>query len=165
MASQVKHDLELVARGQRSILLGPCLGEVGFELLYWIPFLRWFAERYGVSPERLIAVSRGGASAWYAGFVGRSHDALTFMSQEEFRRKNDERISAQRGVLKHIYVSPFDQEIVDRVTSKRGLHGAKLLHPSEMYRLFEYFWFQRAPVTLIESFTSFSTIAPAGPWP
>ena len=26
------------------ILVGPWLGEVGFELLYWIPFLRWFAR-------------------------------------------------------------------------------------------------------------------------
>jgi hypothetical protein len=29
-------------------------GEVGFELLYWVPFLRWFAERFDVPPERLI---------------------------------------------------------------------------------------------------------------
>ena len=34
----------MVAGGE-PIVAGPWLGEVGFELLYWVPFLRWFAER------------------------------------------------------------------------------------------------------------------------
>src|ERR1043166_3414060 len=63
-----------------------------------------------------------------------------------------------------MYVSPFDREIIEGVSAKRGLRDAKLVHPSEMYRLFEFFWFQRAPVTLIESFTSFSSIGQSGPW-
>ena len=153
-----------LGRSGRPILIGPWLSEAGFELLYWIPFLAW-AKTYGnLSDEQMVVISRGGARPWYAHLTGNYEDVLGFYPPEEFRRRNDERIAAQRGVLKHIYVSPFDQEIIDRVTKKRNLHGAKLLHPSEMYRLFEYFWFQRAPVTLIESFTSFSTIASAGPW-
>ena len=90
-ASRVERDLESLAHDRRPILLGPWLGEVGFELLYWIPFLRWFVERYEVRRDRLIAVSRGGAAAWYTPFAGRSHDALAFMSQDEFRRKNEDR--------------------------------------------------------------------------
>ena len=44
------------------------------------------------------------------------------------------------------------------------MSGARLLHPSAMYRLFEHFWFQRAPVTLVEAFTSFAPLpAPAAP--
>jgi hypothetical protein len=39
-----------------------------------------------------------------------------------------------------------------------------LLHPSEMYRLFEPFWFQRAPITLVEAFTQFVKIPPQEPW-
>ena len=34
----------MVARGA-PIVAGPWVGEVGFELLYWVPFLRWCAER------------------------------------------------------------------------------------------------------------------------
>ena len=33
----------LVAQ-RETIVAGPWLGEVGFELLYWVPFLRWFAR-------------------------------------------------------------------------------------------------------------------------
>ena len=88
-ASTVERQLASLAGEGGPILAGPWLGEVGFELLYWIPFLRWFAERYGVSPDRLIAVSRGGsAAAWYASFAERSHDALSFMSLDDFKRKN-----------------------------------------------------------------------------
>ena len=36
------------------------------ELLYWIPFLRWFSRRFGVARARIAAVSRPGADAWYA---------------------------------------------------------------------------------------------------
>jgi len=59
-------------------------------------------------------------------------------------------------------VSRFDQDVIDKEIAKRGLSGAKLLHPSEMYRLFEHFWFQRAPVTLVEAFSSFDVLRPVG---
>src|SRR5205085_757963 len=32
-----------IAAGQQPILVGPWTGEVGFELIYWAPFVRWFA--------------------------------------------------------------------------------------------------------------------------
>ena len=45
--------------------MGPWRGEVGFESLYWLPFLDWFREAYQIDPDRLIPISRGGASALY----------------------------------------------------------------------------------------------------
>ena len=52
------------------ILAGPWLGEVGFEVLYWAPFLRWFAEEFHVDPARIIVISRGGTASWYQPFAG-----------------------------------------------------------------------------------------------
>jgi hypothetical protein len=43
---------------------------------------------------------------------------------------------------------------------RRGLRGAELLHPSQMYQLFDHFWYQRAPVTLVEAFSVFSMMPP-----
>ena len=60
-----------MAAGSESIIAGPWLGEVGFELLYWVPFLAWCAERFAISPERWIIVSRGGTASWYGAFSGR----------------------------------------------------------------------------------------------
>jgi hypothetical protein len=47
------------------------------------------------------------------------------------------------------------------VQAKRGLQGAEVLHPSQMYQLFDNFWLQRTPVTLIEAFSRFTSMPPA----
>jgi hypothetical protein len=49
------------------------------------------------------------------------------------------------------------------VQAKRGLSGAEVLHPSRMYQLFDNFWLQRTPVTLIEAFSRFAPVPPAPP--
>src|SRR5687767_6209700 len=65
----IERDLEAIARGTHTIVAGPWLGEVGFELLYWVPFLRWFTGRFQVDPQRMLVVSRGGTSSWYRPFA------------------------------------------------------------------------------------------------
>ncbi|HEY5616575.1 MAG TPA: hypothetical protein VIK60_01445 [Vicinamibacterales bacterium] len=157
-ASQVERSLECLARDTRPIVLGPWLGEVGFELLYWIPFLRWFAERYNVPPERLIAVSRGGAATWYAPFASRSYDALAFMSQEEFRRKNADR-SGYLGEQKQIASTPLDDEIV-AVVRQREQTDVVVLHPSTMYRLFAPYWWGHRPIAWIHQYAHFTPMRP-----
>ena len=73
-----------LARGRHPIVAGPWLSEVGFEVLYWIPFLRWFEDRYRVDRERVIAVSRGGASSWYADVAGAYVDIFDHLDPETF---------------------------------------------------------------------------------
>jgi hypothetical protein len=164
-AKEVREIVELLGQSGKQIIVGPWLSETGFELLYWIPFIAWAKTHGNLDPDKLVVVSRGGAAPWYSHITPHYEDVLSFMSPDEFRRKNDERIAAQHGRLKHLDVSHFDREIIERVGERRGLQGAGLLHPSEMYRLFEHFWFQRAPVTLVEAFTSFSAVPPLAPWP
>ena len=137
-ASEIDRELAGIASDPRPIVVGPWLGEVGFELLYWVPFVRWFAERYAVDPGRLTVVSRGGAAVWYAAFAAQSYDALAFMGPEEFRAKNDER-NRHFGEQKQLTVASLDTEILDRV--RRDLGGdVAVLHPSAMYRLFAPYW-------------------------
>jgi hypothetical protein len=152
-----------LGRSGRPILIGPWLSEAGFELLYWIPFLAW-AKTYGnLDPSQLVVISRGGAASWYRDITTNYEDVLSFYSPDEFRARNDARIVEQRGRLKHVEISSFDREIIAKVTEKRGLTGVRLLHPSTMYRLFEHFWFQRVPITLIEAFTSFGPLPSVEP--
>jgi hypothetical protein len=147
-----------LGRSGRPILIGPWLSEAGFELLYWIPFLAW-AKTYGnLDPSQLVVISRGGAASWYRDITTNYEDVLSFYSPDEFRSRNDARIVEQRGRLKHVEISSFDRDIIAKVTDKRGLSGVRLLHPSTMYRLFDHFWFQRVPITLVEAFTSFGSL-------
>jgi len=53
-ATRLAQDLGKLAAGSDTIVAGPWLGEVGFELLYWVPFLRWFAGTFRVAPQRLL---------------------------------------------------------------------------------------------------------------
>ena len=148
----------VLGRSGKPIILGPWLSETGFELLYWIPFLAW-AKTYGnFDPDRLLVVSRGGAAPWYRHITPHYHDIFSFYSPDEFRQANDARIAEQEGKLKHLEITRFDREILAQVQRARDLAGAEVMHPSQMYRLFENFWFQRAPMTLIEGFTQFAMI-------
>jgi len=159
-AEETRALINSLGRGGRPILIGPWLSEAGFELLYWIPFLAW-AKAYGnLDPSQLVVISRGGAFSWYRDITTQYEDVLSFFTPDEFRARNDGRIIEQRGRMKHVEISSFDREIIAKVSEKRGLSGVRLLHPSTMYRLFDHFWFQRVPVTLIEAFTSFGPLPP-----
>lgn len=65
-SSAVKsQERELVKRlrkrcsGKR-VIIGPWLSEVGFEILYWVPFVRWMEEVKIFDPKQAVLVSRGG---------------------------------------------------------------------------------------------------------
>ncbi len=162
-ARETRELVTVLGRSGRPIILGPWLSETGFELLYWIPFLAW-AKAYGnFDPERLVVVSRGGAASWYGHITSHYEDIFSFYTPDEFRTRNEQRIAEQHGRQKHVEVTSFDREILDKVIAKRGLSGAEVLHPSQMYQLFDHFWLQRTPVTLIEAFSRFAPIPPAPP--
>jgi hypothetical protein len=161
-AKETRELVTVLGRSGKPIILGPWLSETGFELLYWIPFLAW-AKAYGnFDPDRLIVVSRGGAAPWYRHITPHYEEIFSFFTPDEFRVANERRIVEQGGRQKHIEVTSFDREILARVQAKRGLSGAELLHPSQMYQLFDNFWLQRTPVTLIEAFSVFTPL-PAPP--
>jgi hypothetical protein len=162
-AKQTRELVTVLGRSGTPIILGPWLSETGFELLYWIPFLAW-AKAYGnFDPQRLVVVSRGGAAPWYRHITPHYEEIFSFLTPDEFRAANERRIVEQGGRQKHIEVTSFDREILARVQARRGLNGAELLHPSQMYQLFDHFWLQRTPVTLIEAFSVFTPLAAPPP--
>src|SRR5882762_1274444 len=128
----------MVARSA-PIVAGPWLGEVGFELLYWVPFLRWCAERLDVDPDRFMVMSRGGTATWYRPFAARYADVFARVSAEEFRDQHDARIRAL-GEQKQNRVTDFDRDLI--AAAMRGAHMAEwsLLHPSRMYEVLNPYW-------------------------
>jgi hypothetical protein len=155
---ETKALVSMLGRQDRPIVIGPWLTETGFELLYWIPFLAW-AKAYGsLHDDQLIVVSRGGAAPWYRHITPHYHDILSLYGADEFRARNEARVHEQKGRLKHIDLGEFDREIVERVGTARRLGKVKVLHPSVMYNLFNVFWRQQAPVTLVEAFSVFRSL-------
>jgi hypothetical protein len=153
-----REEVALLGHSREPIIVGPWFTETGFELLYWIPFLTWARAHANLDPSRLYIVSRGGTGSWYRQLSTNYNDVFEFYSPEEFLRRNEERIVSQGGRLKHRDVSLFDKEIADRVARERGLEKYRLLHPSLMYRLFNFYWRQLAPISLVEHFTSYGRL-------
>jgi hypothetical protein len=153
LSARTRHRLSRLAAGGRPIVAGPYLGEVGFELLYWIPFLRWFAEEFDLGPERLVAVSRGGAASWYAHVASRYCDVFEVIDPAEFKQRNLQRVR-ELGEQKQIAVTAFDEEIVRAVTTRMA-PDAQLLHPSMMYSLFAPFWWGHMPIAWVDAHTRY----------
>ena len=62
------------------------------------------------------------------------------------------------GRLKHLEMTAWDREIEQRVAADLKLGKTHRIHPSTMYRLFNAYWRQLAPVTLIDAFTAFGPL-------
>ena len=154
MEGRILRRIDRIGRSSRPILVGPWTGEIGFELLYWIPFVRWAAERMGAGPERLVVMSRGGTAAWYGGLAGRYLDVFNSVSADSFRE-------ATRPQLKQRRVGALDARLI-RAARGAGLGLADLLHPSLMYDLFYPAWKQVATVSRITEHSRYARpLAPA----
>ena len=153
-----ERDIERAVAGTGPLLVGPWTGEVGYEVLYWIPFLRWLAAAYRLPPERVVAVSRGGAGSWYAGLAGTYIDALELMSADAFGARARS-VASNVGTAKQLALSPLDHEIVAAV-SRRADGRPQVVHPSLMYRLFRSFWSGHASMSFVERHTRFERVTP-----
>ena len=143
--------VEEFLRHDRPLIVGPWTGEVGFELLYWVPFVQRMVAAYGIPAERLLVVSRGGVAPWYGGLATRYADVFSFFSPDEFRAAT-ERKKKQR------VVGAFDSEVVKRVVATHKLGRADLLHPGMMYRLFMPVWKDLATLQRVEKYASYRNI-------
>jgi len=138
-SERLRRELSAMATRGIPIVAGPWLGEVGFELLYWVPFLRWCAERLTVDPERFVVVSRGGTENWYRPFASRYTDVFDQVTAEMFREQHDARVR-DRGEQKQTRISEFDREIVAAAMRHAQVREWSLLHPSLMYDVLNPYW-------------------------
>ncbi len=129
----------------RPVVVGPWLLEIGFELLYWIPYLRAELARRGVPKQRVIAVSRGGAEGWYSDIAGRYLDILDVMTAAEFHDwtagkaggAGEEILLGNRKTFK---AETLETELLKRVLGSAGIDDYQVIMPSAMYGLMRNVW-------------------------
>lgn len=135
-ALRVVGRLREIAASKGPVMVGPWLSEVGYEILYWIPFLNWAVREFKIDRRRLKIVSRGGVAAWYSGLSTQYSDLFDIFTPDEFRVLNEERWK-ETSIQKHMIVSSFDRAVIQKL----GLdESVSILHPELMYRLFEAYW-------------------------
>ena len=149
---RVEREIERVVSGTGPIIVGPWLSEVGYEVLYWVPFVRWVKAAFRIDPERLFVVSRGGVGSWYADITSNYSDIFDEIGLAEFSARNMAR-SDQAGTNKQFEMSDLDRMLVDRVRTQVGPGDVRVLHPSLMYRLFKSFWSGHRPLGFLDSHT------------
>ncbi len=143
---QVEKELEAIVSRGRTLVVGPWLSEVGYEALYWVPFLRWVTAAFRIDPGRVVAVSRGGVASWYEGVASRYVEIWEHLDPADFARRN-----AERGETKQHTLSALDRDVLTAVTGALGHDQYDVLHPSLMYRLFTLFWSGQRPMSFMDS--------------
>lgn len=150
-------ELKRITSQGKTLVVGPWLSEVGFEILYWVPFLQWVSERFRIDPEKLVIVTRGGAHVWYTGFAKKHFEIFDCMTPEEYRKRNAERWESVGG-QKQTTIESFDKEIVDRAVTTLGLRDFELLHPNIMYRLFHRYWRGSEGIRVLRKYARFKML-------
>lgn len=141
------------------MVLGPCLSEVGFEVLYWVPMLHRLAARHAIDPSRVVAVSRGGAQRWYETIADRYVDVLDLYGLEEYRARLDAR-RVETASEKQAALTAFDREVLDRACAHLDLADPIVVHPSVMVTRFRYYWAGETDVRVVRRNTSFRRLTP-----
>lgn len=145
------------AMDRKPILLGPWRSEVGFEALYWRPFLAEFAKRVPQFWDRAVVVTRGGAGNLYGQWVKvkgadeagtirdeweqpTSVDLYRLRTVTEIRRQNLVDWSKTK-LQKQTVFTPYDRQLLRDAADAAGLQGGyHVLHPSWMYWALAPFW-------------------------
>lgn len=126
-----------MAKSTRPIFLGPWTSEMGFEVLYWLPYLEHLRHTHGLDRHRLIAVTRGGAGVWYN--VGHTVELYDYAPPGDFRLSA---LAAQRdqASIKQLGLTTWEKKLLALIAERLGVRRYHVLHPSMMYRTLDPWW-------------------------
>jgi hypothetical protein len=153
----VEREIAGMASGGGPIVVGPWLAEVGYEVLYWIPFLRWLVDAHGISRDRVIAVSRGGLEDSYDEVAGRYVDIFDLMTPQELAAANAARQAQhEAGGRKQTGTSPLEADLVARVKGHLSIPEARVCQPAFLFRMFRNVWHGNLPVDVFTTHTRYA---------
>jgi hypothetical protein len=160
-AARVEREIAAIAAGSTPIVAGPWLAEVGYEALYWVPFLRWFQDVLRVDPGRITVVSRGGVGGWYQGIAGTYLDIFDRMTPAQLSAQNQARMAMEEGGgRKQSAMGAFDAAVLDALGQQSSRGERNVLHPSLLFRLFRNVWHGGLPLDWLWSHTDYERLTP-----
>lgn len=148
----VRAYLRYLASTKKPIVVGPFRSELGFEILYWMPFLSWAFKAYKIDPNRCLTISRGGMGMLYP--TKQQCDLYALRSVDEVRIENQVDWET-RKLQKQTAVTAWDRVVADEAAKEAGFGAYHLLHPSWMYWLFDPVWQERGSIRHVLSHTRY----------
>jgi hypothetical protein len=149
---------QLKKTGDRPILVGPWRSELGFEVLYWLPFLRWLSAQVPKFDQRACVVTRGGLAPFYASVASKGLDLYALRSVKDVRRENlaDYKSTA---LQKQIAMTDWDQAVLDDAAKACGIGPVyDVVHPAWMYWALAPFWEDHTGMRYLASLTAFDQL-------
>jgi len=128
--------LEAALASDRPLVVGPFLGELGYELLYWRPYVLRLLRSHAVDPERVTVVGRGGTGAWYNAVAARHVDAFDLLPADDVLAGIEDRV-ARTGQRKQLAPDPLDSELQRRAAPGPGFAA---VHPLHMFWGARFAW-------------------------
>ena len=157
LESAVEREVDALAALQRPIAVGPCLSEMPWEVMFWLPFVKWAERRLGETAT--LAVSRSAPSSWYAGLAHSFVDVADLMSAEEYRQRDEER-QRETGSLKQSRISKFERDLIRRAAEHVGIPTPEILHPSILVNVSQEVWHGHAAIRAMTSRAVYERLPP-----
>lgn len=133
-----------MARRSEVVWFGPFCGEVGYELSYWIPWIRKFCEDLHLPDSRIGIITRGGAHVWYPNHL-HSVELFGLLSVDGF-------LELQSSEYPTLIRNPEK-----RLIRGLGISRRQIAHPREMHSAIAEF---RGGACGIESLDTYFRITP-----
>lgn len=136
----------ITAQRDDPIIIGPFRGELGFEVLYWLPWLTHWRMTHQIASRRLHVITRGGLGACYD--ASDTKDLYDLASAEDCRIQM--RLDAKRTqMLKQTRVTAFDRRLVAQAATAWGFSRYRWVHPSRMFLALRPWWEDRWSVSQV----------------
>jgi hypothetical protein len=151
--------LAQIAAGTGPVIAGPWLAEVGYESMYWVPFLRWVQDRFRLPSSRLVVLSRGGVGGWYTGIADRYVDIFDHVTPPDLAARNAQRQEAsENGGRKQTSITALDEALLAIARREVGADTATVLHPSLLFQLFRDVWLGNLPAEFLWARTEYAML-------
>lgn len=130
--------LWVLAKSHQPILVGPWTSELGFESLYWLPYLDYLRNQYQIRDDRLVILTRGGAGVWYR--AGHTVELYDYVAPKDLRLIALEGQQAGTGSINQHQISTRERSLVKYIATATGLRRYHWLHPSRMFQALKPWW-------------------------
>ena len=130
----------------KDLFIGPWLGDVGKELMYWIPYVRKMNKDGKLLFRKAYAVSRGGVEEWYGGLADGYVEILDHIDTNFYRQPFE--IQQNRNSGKEVpgvsnfgnegqnqfKISDIERKIISDYALKNNISKYEIFHPSVMWK-------------------------------
>jgi hypothetical protein len=146
---------------QAPILVGPWRSELGFEVSYWTPFLKFLAAHVKEFARRASVVTRGGLAPLYSQTCASSADLYSIRDVKVVRRENlyDQRIRQAGKTIKQVQITDWDEAVLEDAASALGIRLFHSLHPAWMYWALSPYWDEQASLSYLLSMTDYTPLS------